>query len=1098
MGQILILFLLVIHPSVLFAGNTLSLNSSQFSSGSHLNTGVASSSLSLLKGWNFAGQAPVSARYHTGFAFDEIRKQAVLFGGHDDAGNVLGDTWVWDAVTGWTQKTPIGPPAPRYGHGLVWMGDKFLLFGGSSGNDTWTYDIVSNTWTFVGASPSPASRNFFSMAYDSDQNKVVVFGGVSDNATWIYNVAASSWSLYSLSPAPSARWGTSMAYDPIQRKMILFGGMDWNASIPLQDTWSFDVANKVWSQKNPPSKPEARSQSAMVYDARNGRLFLYGGLLNSGLAGDSWFYDVSGDKWAQYFEFDSGAPAGHFGHGMIYDMNNDQAMVFGGKQDVAVQSVWRYHFRSSGTWISDSIDAWSGFSTTAPITWDTLSTFFSSQPVATDVLLQLSCSDDGTAYDAFRGPDGSPNTFYLSSSTPQAIWSGCRSHRYLKLRAQLLSNDPPGRPRVSEFRFGYDRAPYAPSLSSPGNQSRINDSTPLFRWNLTSDQDGIFTDSPLLYQIQVDSYSLFSAPIISEENIPAGSSDVSFSTGTILPEGVWYWRVRAKDPAGLYGFWSSTYSLTLDTHTPPSAVTQLSASIGSGNGSISLSWTFPGDDKGRVDNGMYRIRFSSVAALLTETDWSQAQEQSGLFSADPGEALQTLVTSLKDNSTYYFAVKTEDELGNLSPLSTVSPFALTNASPTVALVFPDGGEVIQRIISINWNDSDPNPGDTQLKALNLSTDGGTSFSVLIASDLPTGTTFYAWDSRMIPNGSNYRIRIDVVDQRGLSASDTSNGNFSVDNINEAPIVQFSTAPSTGENISGLFNVSWGVSDPNTLDTHTYDLLLSSDSGSTFSHLVSGITQTSYALNTRNYPNLSTYRLKVVAFDSGTPVLTGTAFSPVFSIVNSSAPLSFRLLKPLQEDFPTIFDLKFVWEAAVDPEGDPVTYTLEYSTRSDLNGATGVSGISQPQYTPPLNSLEMDKNYFWQVTAQDPFVKKTSSTQESFRLSKTKAKSSDGSLQVEVLSALPSQSFLKFENANVSDQDLMNQAELDSKAQRLFKPLSYPVWRLKLQDLMGSVLPSDTLEARLTYTLPDQKSLSVTVSDKSLLKVAVLNEVRGRW
>ncbi|MBI4050967.1 MAG: hypothetical protein HY400_00520 [Elusimicrobia bacterium] len=522
-------------PAFLHAGGNLSLTSPQFSSGSSTNTVVQDSSLTLIKEWSFGGQAAPAGRYHTGFAMDETRNQALLFGGQNELGSTFGDTWVWDLSGGWVQRTPSGPPASRYGHGLVWIGDKFLLFGGSANNQTWAYDIAADTWTYIPVSQSPDSRTLFGMAYDPDQNVAVVFGGVSDNATWIYDVAASSWSVFNLSPAPSARTGTQMVYDKTQRRILLFGGKDWNSSALLDDTWSLDVGNKIWTQKNPTAKPEARSEGALAYDVFNGRVFLYGGSVSAGLAGDLWFYDFGADRWSQHYEFDPNQPAGRFGHGLIYHTQDQKAMIFGGKQDVAVRSVWRYVFRSTGIWSSAALDVWAGFSNVTPNTWDSLTTTFNSKPSYTDVLLQLASSSDGNTYDSFRGPDGSTQTFYASSPTPQTVWTGHSDKRFIKLKAAFNSNDPPARAKVAEFNIAYNRAPFSPVLKSPADNARINDSTPLLAWNLTSDPDGIFTDSPLLYQVQVDTDPVFSSADISEENIPAGSSEVSFTTGTLLP-----------------------------------------------------------------------------------------------------------------------------------------------------------------------------------------------------------------------------------------------------------------------------------------------------------------------------------------------------------------------------------------------------------------------------------------------------------------------------------------------------------------------------------------------------------------------------------
>jgi len=1042
----------------------------------------------------------MAARWHLGFAFDEIRNQALVFGGMNTDGTALGDTWLWD--TGWTQKSPASPPGPRYGHALVWAGNKFLMFGGNSGNDTWTYDILSDTWTNIPASPAPPWRNLPAMAYDSDLNMVVMLGGADDSGTWIYDVAASSWSVASLSPAPSRRAGASMAYDKTQKKMVFFGGKDWVSGALLNDTWTFDTASRTWTDKIPSLKPEPHWQGAMAYDSLNGSIFQYGGFTATSYLGDIWFYNFAGNKWSKDYEYDPDAPAGRYGHGLVYDTLNKQALIFGGNNSDIVKALWTYTFSSTGTWISSPIDVWKGYSSTGPVTWDSISAEFSDKPADTGVFLQLASSPDEISYDSFRGPDGSTGTFY-SAGAPLTIWPGHNNKRFMKVKADFFSNAPPDRPKASLFNIAYNRAPNAPTSISPENGGRTNDSTPLFKWSIVGDPDA---DWPLLYNIQTDTEPSFFSPRISEENIPVvptGSSYVYFTTGTTLSEGLWYWRIRAKDPAGLYGYWSNTFSVTVDTHTPPGPVTAMTAARGPTINSAALAWTFPGDDKGSVDDATYRIRFSSQAAILTEEAWAAASpEKSGLFSAAPLEDVQTTVTGLADATTYYFAIKTQDELGNLSPISTVSPFIMTDSSPTITLTSPHGGGLIIGTTVIAWTQSYANPEDYITNRILISSNSGADYSIQIASGITQDATFYFWNSASVPNGAAYRVKVQATNQRGLSSAASSNSDFAVDNINEPPAVYFISVPTEGEEAySGSLTVSWGVIDPNSMDTHTYDIYFSANSGATFAMVAGGLVQTSYTFDTTTLANLSTYRLKIMAMDSGTPQLTGIVLSPVFTVINSLPPETFNLIKPLEESFPAIFDLKFSWEQAVDPEGVAVTYTLQYSTAAGPTGGIVVTGLTDANYTPPLNSLLTDVEYFWKVTAQDQYAKKTDSPAGSFMISRAKAKSPDGLLLVETLSGMPAQGCLSFQDARTSLAGLIEQADRNSKGNRLVKLLSYPIWNVQARDLSGNTLPDAAIAARLTFTVPasvQPGGLDAALADIRHLKISRLDEAQGSW
>jgi hypothetical protein len=84
---------------------------------------------------------------------------------------------------------------------------------------------------------------------------------------------------------PRARSGATMAYDPASKKMLLFGGagMLWGGkggkdSILLDDTWAYDPALNTWTEVPTGAlRPPARSDYAMVYDQRSGKIIMFGG-----------------------------------------------------------------------------------------------------------------------------------------------------------------------------------------------------------------------------------------------------------------------------------------------------------------------------------------------------------------------------------------------------------------------------------------------------------------------------------------------------------------------------------------------------------------------------------------------------------------------------------------------------------------------------------------------------------------------------------------------------------------------------------------------------------------------------------------------------
>src|SRR6185436_2689049 len=114
--------------------------------------------------------------------------------------------------------------------------------------------------------------------------------------------------------------------------------------------------------------------------------------------------------------------------------------------------------------------------------------------------------------------------------------------------------------------------------------------------------------------------------------------------------------------------------------TPPDAVADLLTTTTT-TSSIMLTWTAPGDDGATGTATSYDIRYS--LATITKANFAAATPVSGEPSpAVAGSAESMTVSGLAAGATYYFAMKTEDEVPNVSGLSNVASGA-TDVPPDV-------------------------------------------------------------------------------------------------------------------------------------------------------------------------------------------------------------------------------------------------------------------------------------------------------------------------------------------------------------------------------------------------------------------------------
>lgn len=119
----------------------------------------------------------------------------------------------------------------------------------------------------------------------------------------------------------------------------------------------------------------------------------------------------------------------------------------------------------------------------------------------------------------------------------------------------------------------------------------------------------------------------------------------------------------------------------INTHTPYSPIDPVSSSM--------LTWTALGDDVNVGTASEYDIRYST--SLITEVNWESATQLLVETTPQPAGSTETLVvTGLSRGTTYYFALKSADEVPNWSGLSNVA------SGTTAMMTFSELRDTINR------------------------------------------------------------------------------------------------------------------------------------------------------------------------------------------------------------------------------------------------------------------------------------------------------------------------------------------------------------------------------------------------------------------
>jgi N-acetylneuraminic acid mutarotase len=345
-----LLIMLVLSAASIFVGNPSTANDLQNS-------------------WTVADQVGVPLRGNPGMTYDSESDRIVIFGGWNTTGEPgeKNETWTYDYDSDtYTKMNPSTRPIERAEPGIDHdsMRDEVIMFGGmqhlgsdTRGNDTWKYDLNSNTWTELHATPAPSSRWSHDMVYDSESDRFILFGGDDGTTlrdTWSYTPGTNVWTMMSPSIAPSARMAHKMVYDSESDIVILFGGSVRGATTFYSDTWAYDYNTDTWENITHATHPSERGASSLAYDSESDRIVLFGGSTQSSAYNDTWLFDYNTETWIE--QSPSESPSARSRHGSAYDSQSDRVVIYGGTAyhyssltQVFSGKTWAYHVNND-TW----------------------------------------------------------------------------------------------------------------------------------------------------------------------------------------------------------------------------------------------------------------------------------------------------------------------------------------------------------------------------------------------------------------------------------------------------------------------------------------------------------------------------------------------------------------------------------------------------------------------------------------------------------------------------------------------------------------------------------------------------------------------------
>ena len=300
--------------------------------------GLWCASSSSPKRWRRNLATPPPQRSGAAFAFDPVRRRAVLFGGRlAQTSQLVNETWEFDGST-WSQRTLTGTlPPSRAMASMAFdpLRGVLVMVGGSDGrsasagtqlspgffSDVWEYNGTS--WTQVGA--LPGNRSDATLVFDTARNKLVLAGGLTRQwfgylsetpAQQLYERTGTSWAT-NATPLPLAggfsRSGLSFAYDATRSLLIMTGG--------TEETWTFN--GTTWVEVSTARLSPARERPLMTWDSQRQRVVVSGGGVLGNTTTETREFD--GSSWVAV----ESLAAPFTSATMTYDSGRNRVVLFG-------------------------------------------------------------------------------------------------------------------------------------------------------------------------------------------------------------------------------------------------------------------------------------------------------------------------------------------------------------------------------------------------------------------------------------------------------------------------------------------------------------------------------------------------------------------------------------------------------------------------------------------------------------------------------------------------------------------------------------------------------------------------------------------------
>ncbi|HPV70775.1 MAG TPA: fibronectin type III domain-containing protein [Candidatus Magasanikbacteria bacterium] len=392
---------------------------------------------------------------------------------------------------------------------------------------------------------------------------------------------------------------------------------------------------------------------------------------------------------------------------------------------------------------------------------------------------------------------------------------------------------------------------------------------------------------------------------------------------------------------------------TEDTTAPASISNLAIVSVTANN--VGLSWIAPGDDGIYGTAASYDLRYSSNS--LDSNNWNTATAANGEPTPlTAGNNQSFVVNNLSAATTYYFALKTIDDAGNISSLSNIATTS-TLAAVIVDTVAPEISNIsITKLsntsVRVTWN---TNENATSTVNFGVSTN-----YELGSVTSPTLTTSHSLDLVGLNTETTYHFRVRSADasfNEAVSADQTFNlGDLSVPIISN---IQVTNLTGTSARITWLTN-EVATSSVDYGPTINYEIGTASDNNLVTAHVV----------NLIGLQPQTTYHFRVRSADAS--FNEAMSADQTFSTADTIPPIITNI-----KVVPQVISATITWQT-----NEAADSQVAYGRNSDLGSLTS-SSYKVTDHSITIGGLQGATRYYFLVRSTDSSGNQASSEMLNF-------------------------------------------------------------------------------------------------------------------